>query len=246
MVKRATIRTTALSFWTAAGGRGQFGEPVDLERAAISSLPLAVHRVANLTSASIASVLAKLGIDPFEAGVDRAFRGFLMADVGVALILIDSNDPIAEQRMTLAHEIAHFLLHYDAPRRRAIAVFGSRILAVLDRTRPASRSELFSSALRDVPIAPFRHALERTTTGATGQAGVMETEADELALELLAPHDLVRAMNAEVEAISARFGIPEDCVTRLLTYGRTRTTTIGVEALFGIGITRRPLDSSLE
>ena len=248
MVKRTTIRATALSFWTTAGGRGQFGEPVDLERAAISSLPLAVHRVADLTSASLTAVLARFGIDAFETEADRAFRGFLVADVGVAIVLIDGNDPVADQRLTLAHEIAHYLLHYDAPRRRAIAVFGSRILAVLDRTRPASRSELFSSALRDVPIAPFRHALVRSSSGATGQAGVMETEADELALELLAPHDLVRAMDSDVAAISSRFGIPNDCATRLLACDHDVTTTIGVEALFGIGNkqARRSLDSPLE
>lgn len=234
MVTRVSIRTIALSLWTAAGGRGQFGEPVDLERAAVIALPLAVHRVANLNTSSLTDILARFGIQTFDGGDHRALRGFLVADGGVALILIDSNDPVSEQRMTLAHEIAHFLLHYDAPRRRAIVAFGSRILAVLDRTRPASRSELFSSALRGVPIAPFRHAMVRHASRAMGHAAMMETEADELALELLAPNDLVRGMDADVDAIAKRFGIPEHGAARLVDYGKDVTTTIGVEGLFGI------------
>jgi hypothetical protein len=234
MVTRATIRATALSLWTAAGGRGQFGEPVDLERAAVTALPLAVHRVADLNASSLMRTLARFGIQPFESGDERALRGFLVADVGVALILIDSNDPVSEQRVTLAHEIAHFLLHYVAPRRQAITAFGSRILAVLDRTRPASRSELFSSALRDVPIAPFRHAMVRHAGRADGQVTAMETEADELALELLAPRDLVRWMQSNAEAIATRFGIPEHSARRLVAHGEDVTTTIGVEGLFGI------------
>ena len=235
MLKLMIIRAAALSFWTAAGGRGRFGEPVDVERAATSSLPVAVHRVPNLTSASLVDVLKNFGIATTDAGTDRALRGFLIADVGVALILIDNNDPIPEQRVTIAHEIAHFLLHYDAPRRHALSLFGDRILPVLDRTRPATRSELFSAALRDVPIAPFRHALLRSRHGATGRVAVMEAEADEFALELLAPYELLRKMASNVEAISSRFGIPEDCAIRLVEKACTATTTIGVESLFGIG-----------
>ena len=36
------------AFWTAAGGRDQFGWPADIQRAALRALPLGIIRVANL------------------------------------------------------------------------------------------------------------------------------------------------------------------------------------------------------
>jgi len=234
VVSRAAIRATAASFWSSAGGRHFFGLPIDLERAVVRTLPLAIHRISNLSTAVVSEFLRHLRVEEFETGTSRDLRGCLIADVGVGLILIEADDPTDEQRLTLAHEAAHFLLHYLIPRNRAIVALGTRITPMLDRTRAATKSELFSSALRAVPIAPYRHAMLRNASGTFGEAGVMEAEADEMALELLAPHDLVHAGTGDVAGIASRFGIPLDAAARLVGASDGSVTTIGVQALFGI------------
>ncbi len=227
MVSRAAIRATAASFWSSAGGRHFFGLPIDLERAVVRTLPLAVHRISNLSTEVVSEFLS-------ETGTARDLRGCLVADVGVGLVLIEADDPTDEQRLTLAHEVAHFLLHYLIPRNRAIVALGTRITPMLDRTRAATKSELSSSALRAVPIAPYRHAMLRNASGTFGEAGVIEAEADEMALELLAPHDLVHTGTGDVAGIASRFGIPLNAAARLVTASDGSVTTIGVQALFGI------------
>jgi hypothetical protein len=62
----------------------------------------------------------------------------------------------------------------------------------------------------------------------------MEIEADELALELLAPYELVRAMPADSARVASRFGIPERSAIRLVERSPDVATTIGVEGIFGI------------
>ncbi len=234
MVSRAAIRATAASFWSSAGGRHFFGLPIDLERAVVRTLPLAVHRISNLSTEVVSEFLRHLRVEEFETGTARDLRGCLVADVGVGLVLIEADDPTDEQRLTLAHEVAHFLLHYLIPRNRAIVALGTRITPMLDRTRAATKSELFSSALRAVPIAPYRHAMLRNASGTFGEAGVIEAEADEMALELLAPHDLVHTGTGDVAGIASRFGIPLNAAARLVTASDGSVTTIGVQALFGI------------
>src|SRR5437588_8878238 len=187
VIARSTVRSAASNFWSLAGGRSPYGEPVDLERAVVRTLPIAVHRAVSLSTHAVANVLERFGIQAFEVGPARELRGCLVADVGVGLIFVDANDPLDEQRLTIAHETAHFLLHYLAPRQRAVATFGRRIVAVLDRTRSPSPAELFSSALRSVPIKPFPHAMARDGNLPVGQAAVMDIEADELALDMVGP-----------------------------------------------------------
>jgi len=57
MVSRAAIRATAASFWSSAGGRHFFGLPIDLERAVVRTLPLAVHRISNLSTEVVSEFL---------------------------------------------------------------------------------------------------------------------------------------------------------------------------------------------
>ena len=80
---------------------------------------------------------------------------------------------------------------------------------------------------------PFRHAMVRQPGDApTGTAAVMEAEADELALELLAPGDLVRSLPTDRDALACRFGIPRHAVSRLVDGNVGVVTTIGVEGIF--------------
>ncbi len=221
------------AFWTAAGGRLSFGTPADIERAAPRAFPVAVIRVANLDTDYVANFLARIGADPWNGGPPRQLRGCLIADVGAALILVDGNDPEDEQRMTIAHEIAHLLLHYLRPREHAVTAFGSSILAVLDRTRPPTPAERFSSALRDVPIEPFRHAMDRQQPSSSGQVAQIEDEADDLAIELLAPTKLLRSLNSvSPGAIRDQFGLPAPVAARLARLVGPPITSPGVLGLF--------------
>jgi hypothetical protein len=180
-------------------------------------------------------ILQRAGVSVTLPGVARALRGCLIADVGVGFILIDGDDSEDEQRVTIAHELAHFLLHYLALRRAALTGLGSHMVAVLDRTRSPTQAELFSSALRDLPLAPFRHAMVRGGSPSRGRIAAMEAEADDLGIELLAPWQLIRTLaTPDRDAIAARFGLPPAIAERLAMMVIRSDTEMGVTGLFGI------------
>lgn len=227
------IESIADAFWQQAGGRNLYGNPANIERAAIRTLPTTVIRVANLSTGSVSSMLARIGADPWFDECPRPLRGCLIADAGVAIILVDPDDTAEEQRMTVAHEVAHLLLHYQRPRERAVAAFGADILAVLDRTRPPTLGERLSSALRNVPIEPFRHAMERQIPNAAGRVAFIEDEADELAIELIAPwRELAVLGAASPSAIRDCFGLPAPIAEQLARTKRPVRSSVGVVGLF--------------
>lgn len=230
---RHRSEAVADAFWERAGGRALFGRPADVERAADRALPVAVHRVAGLHTGTVADLLARIGAGSWFGASPRSLRGCLIADSGKALVLVDKSDPEDEQRITVAHEVAH-LLHYLKPREDAVTAFGPCILAALDRTRPATWGERLSSVLRDVPIEPFQHAVDRGQA-AHGQAiATLEDEADDLAVELLAPWRELRAMRgASPGALRERFGLPAPVAARLAALVAPARTSLGVLGLFG-------------
>jgi Zn-dependent peptidase ImmA (M78 family) len=229
----ASIRAAAETFWAGAGGRSIYGSPPDLESATTRSLPLAVHRVPGLTNEHVSQLITAIDGQQVHSGSVRALRGCLIADVGVGLIVLDSEDSFEEQRVTFAHELAHFLLHYQAPRQLAIKAFGPAIISVLDRTRMPTRSELLSAALRDVSIEPYRHAMRRNYGKPTGLAVIIEAEADDLAIELLAPRDAIRALRPPTPtAIADQFGLPLPVASRLALTAAPSSTTMGVASIF--------------
>jgi len=235
VLTRAAIRSSAETFWAAAGGRATYGTPVRIASAVVRTLPIAIHRVAGLTTHHIGSILARAGAVISIQGGARPLRGCLVADVGVGLMLVDEEDSEEEQRLTVAHETAHFLLHYLALRDAALTGLGRHIVAVLDRTRSPTQPELFSSALRALPLGPFRHALARNGAHTGGRTATMEAEADDLAIELLAPWGLVRSLNSsDATTIASRFGLPFAVATRLASMAARPTTEVGVTGLFGI------------
>ncbi len=231
----STIRAIADALWAAAGGRGRFGDPPDIERAMTHALPLAVHRSPKLTTHDVNRLLVNLGCEQLPGEVERALRGCVVADVGVGLVVVDGADSEEEQRLTVAHETAHFVLHYLRPREQATAALGPKIVPVLDRTRSATRAELFSAALRDVPITPFRHAMVRSPKPLSGRVLMMEAEADELALEILVARDVLRAvLPATAKAVAERFCIPLWAADRLSRQRPVGRSHVGVTQLFGI------------
>jgi hypothetical protein len=235
MLTRAAIRSAAESFWAAAGGRELYGRPVKIDRAVVRTLSVAIHHIPALTTEDIASILGRVNASIPLDEVARPLRGCLVADAGVGFILVDSDDPEDEQRLTIAHEVAHFLLHYIALRNAALAGLGHHLIAVLDRTRSPTKAELLSSALRDLPLGPFRHAMVRNGSRPRGVVATMEAEADDLAIELLAPWRLVRSLESQkAEAIAGHFGIPLTIAARLASMAASSTTELGVTSLFGM------------
>lgn len=232
MMTRHNIQAAAEAFWEKAGGRVRFGTPVDIEKAASWALSVAIYRISGLHSGIVSGLLKRINADAWIEETSRSLRGCLIADTGKALMLLESDDPDDEQRMTIAHEIAHLLLHYLKPRDEAVRAFGPGIISVLDRTRPPTAGERVSSILRNVQIEPYRHAMDRGTSHNARAVNAIEDEADDLAVELLAPwQELQRLRGASPGALRARFGLPAPVATRLSVL-ITPSATSGVLGLF--------------
>jgi hypothetical protein len=184
-------RPIARAFWARAGKAEPF--PRQLRQAIASSLPVAVVTLPNLTLRGAARWLECRGA-AFSAGSDRPLRGLLVAQRGHGFIFLDGTMSADEERMTLAHEIAHFIHHYLSPRSAALAVLGESVRPVLDGDRLATTHERLSGVLREVPISTFTHMLDRSDRGLpTEEARTLEVEADLIGFELLAPSDRVAA-----------------------------------------------------
>jgi hypothetical protein len=228
------VERIAAAFWNRAGGRPASDTPVDIVAAAAAALPASVVPIRGLNTAAVQAFLARIGASVWFDSSPRALCGCIVADVGYALIFADADDSDEERRFTVAHEIAHFLVHYLVPREEAIRVLGPGIAAVLDRIRPATYGERFSSALRNVPIAPFGHAMDRAEYRRATRIARMEDEADDLGIELIAPWRELQAMDIlSPEAVRTRFGVPPQVATRLAGMVSPPRTTMGVLGIFG-------------
>lgn len=220
-------------FWHDAGGRALFGSPVDIARAATRVLPVAIREISGLRTDYVAALLGRIEGPPWADGSPRPLRGCIVADAGRALVLVDGSDPDDERRMTVAHEVAHLILHYIQPRETAVRAFGPHILAVMDRLRPPTLGERFSSVLRAVPIEPFRHAMDRAPGARHEDLEEFEEQADDLAVELLAPWSELRAMHgATPGGLRERFGLPASVAARLAGMIAPRQPSSGVLGMF--------------
>ncbi|MCY1074749.1 ImmA/IrrE family metallo-endopeptidase [Archangium lansingense] len=157
----------------------------------------------------------------------RRLHGCMVAQAGKGVLFYDSEDDEAQQRFTLVHEVAHFVLDHLLLRERARRVLGNDILQVLDGQRAPSPHESLFSVLERISFGVQVRLMERNASGdpRTGRAMEAELNADRLAFELLAPAEevvpLVRRFSkqeAEAELVS-RFGLPPQearCYVRLL------------------------------
>ena len=95
-------------FWKLCGEKEPF--PRNLERPLALALPVALIKLPQLKLKDIENWIKKHGLTfTFECDY-RFVRGCLIAHAGQGILFIDGTDPIDEQRFTLAHEIAHFLI----------------------------------------------------------------------------------------------------------------------------------------
>jgi hypothetical protein len=207
------VAQLAARFWAAAGDPPPF--PRDL-RAALCWLPhLHVVEVPRLTLKLAAEHFARHGVPCPTPAEDRRLAGCFGGHRGTGAILLDSTLVLAELRFTLAHEFAHYLRDYDAPRRKVMDRLGPRVLEVLDGLRPPTVNEQLAGALRGVTVGPHAHHLDRDRRGrtVTPEAADAEAAADRLAYELLAPFDAVDALGLAsrgelADSLVSHFGLP--------------------------------------
>jgi hypothetical protein len=198
MNSTALVENTAQDFWMSAGGMPCY--PCDIKMAIVLTLPLELYAVAELRVSHVREWSRRVHMLLHIGGHDRRLHGCLIADRGKGTLFYDTQDPDDEQHFTLAHELAHFLLDYQAPRQRAIRALGSSILPVLNGERLPTLEERLHAALSTVHLGTLSHFMERPDEGLPTNAILdIEDRADQLALELLAPalplYELMRRVN---------------------------------------------------
>lgn len=178
-----------------------------LERACLS-LQLSLEKAPGLTSDYVREWLNSRGIK--RRGIpkeNRRLHGCMVAMADCGILFYDSSDTERQQRFTLAHEVAHFVLDHRLLRQRLLGIFGESILPVLDRKRDPSPQESLSLVFHRLSWGGPVQLMNRSASGApsTGAAMAVEQGADLLAFELLAPQALAWPLvkhQSEPQAVS--------------------------------------------
>ncbi|HYO53212.1 ImmA/IrrE family metallo-endopeptidase [Archangium sp.] len=191
----------------------------DLLRVIGVSLPISLEPTPRLTSGHVRDWMDSRGrAHSALPGTSRRLHGCMVALAGKGVLFYDSADEENQQRFTLAHEVAHFVLDHHLLRARALRVFGRDILPVLNGQRAPTPHESLFLVLERIPFGVQVRLMERNASGdpCTGRAMEAELRADRLAFELLAPAREVlpllrRSSRQEAEAeLISRFGLPKE------------------------------------
>jgi len=220
--------------------------PVLLKTVGVS-LPLSLQPQSRLTSDHVRDWLVSRerahGALPTTS---RRLHGCMVALAGKGVLFYDDADPENQQRFTLVHEVAHFMLDHHLLRARSLRVFGRDILPVLDGQRAPTPQEALSAVFERIPFGVQVRFMERSALGdpCTGRAMEAERRADRLAFELLAPAKEVLPLlgcssRPEVEAeLVSRFGFPAKearAYTRLLLAQQPARRPFFLESVPGEG-----------
>jgi hypothetical protein len=185
------LEERAADFWAGTGLADAYPRPI--EQAIALKLPVTVVKLPVVTVRAVGRWLRRHQRTPAFPSYQRDLMGCLYADGGHGFIFVCGADEAEEQRLTLGHDTAHFLVDYWWPRLRVIEVLGSSVIDVLDGQRTASAAERVSAMLAHVRVGPHWHLLPRPGTDADADARVScaEDRADDLGLELVAPRKRV-------------------------------------------------------
>lgn len=225
-------RRDAAAFWRRVGELEPF--PRQLRRAIVNALSLAVIHLPRLSIRQARNWLSDRGVPDAFPAIDRNLRGCLVAHRGHGFIFLDGTMHPDEERVTLAHEVAHFLRHYERPRLMAVRKFGPDVTEALDGDRPFTAAERVAGVLREVPLGTYRHALTRDELGRPDHPTIMlEAEADLLGFELLAPSRQITRSSVPGpdcrELLVTAYGFPPDSAlewARWIDAGRTSDSVI--------------------
>jgi hypothetical protein len=231
----------AQEFWEGTGVHDSL--PRKIEQAIAFKLPLAVVGLSPLSVTAIGRWLQQHDIVIRLPNDQRDLRGCLVAHGGRGFIFFCDADSLEEQRLTLAHETAHFLIEYLWPRQQVLHQLGEGIAEVLDGLRPATPAERAAAILSRLRLGPHIHVLPRPGRDEDSEVAVAHAEdrADRLALELVAPQASVRAVlnarsarqvltpDAARATLATHFGLPayafHDTIQRL--FRRQPTSFVG-------------------
>ena len=218
---QTSLEALAREFWDGTGFHDTF--PRKIEQAIAFKLPVALVGLSWLNIAAIGHWLQQRDIAARLPDDRRDLCGCLVAHGGRGFIFICDADASEEQRLTIAHETAHFLIDYLWPRQQVIHTLGEGIAEVLDGLRPATPAERAAAILARLRLGPHIHVLPRPGKDEHSDVTVAHAEdrADQLALELVAPQARVRAV---LNVLSARQALTAE-VARA-----TRATRFGLPA----------------
>ncbi|HXH13159.1 MAG TPA: ImmA/IrrE family metallo-endopeptidase [Alphaproteobacteria bacterium] len=219
------LEALARAFWAGTGCDDFF--PREIARIVALKMPLALVRLPQLNVPTVRQWLQQRGIATALADDQRDLCGCLIAHRGRGVIFVCDADPPEEQRLTIAHEVAHFVIDYHRPRQQVIQALGEGIIEVLDGLRLPTSAERVGAVLAHVRLGPHVHVLPRAgmdeeTDVAVGYA---EDRADRLALELVAPqaciHAVLKALSTRQTltlhiaraALATHFGLPRYAFT---------------------------------
>jgi Zn-dependent peptidase ImmA (M78 family) len=200
------------------GTDGQDTYPREIEPIVPLKLPLVIAKQARINAQTARHWLQQRRIVILLPDDQRDLHGCLVAHRGHGFIFVSDTDGPEEQRLTIAHEVAHFLLDYLLPRHQVMQALGAEMAEVLDGLRLPTPAERAAAILSHVRLSAHVHLLPRRERDANDDVRVIyaEDRADRLALELVAPQERVREL---LDDLSPRQVCTLDAVrTTLATY----------------------------
>jgi hypothetical protein len=214
------LEELARNFWVGTGLHDIF--PRDIEQVVALKLPLVLIKLPRLNVPEVGRWLGQRNIAARLPADARDLCGCLVAYRGRGIAFVCGADQPNERRLTIAHEVAHFLVDYLLPRQQVIHELGEGTAQVLDGLRPPIPAERAAAILSHVRLGAHVHVLPRPGINEDTDVAVahVEDRADRLALELMAPQVCVRDVldglsahqaltpDAARAALATHFGLP--------------------------------------
>ena len=186
----------AEKFW--AGTNLETLLPRPIEQAIALNFPVTIVKLPEVNVRAVEQWLRRHFCSFKVPSCERDLMGCLFAHRGQGFIFVCGSDSSEEQRFTLAHDMAHFLVDYWRPRQRVIKALGPSITEVLDGERAASLEERAEAILSHIRLGSHWHLFPRRGVDPEDDLRIatVEARADDLGLELVAPrHRILEILN---------------------------------------------------